>query len=395
MLRLALALALALVPLTARGGELVVTPGGLIQADGRFFVDDAADPHTDQFAIRSLRPELDATFDHASARLVPDFAGGKIVLQDAYIDLTYTPYLAVRAGKFKVPFGLERLQPEGTPMFVERGLPTQIAPNRDLGVMLFGALLDGGVQWQLGVFDGVPDGAIGDGDDDDHKDLAARVFVVPFPCPRSPLRGLGFGVATTYGRAHGSLASPDLAAYKTTGMTTFVAYPTGATLDDTAIADGVRWRITGQGHWFYGPFGALAEYVRSQQRVALGPIATVVPAQAWQVEVQWVVTGEDATYHNVTPAAPFDPEHHTWGAFDVVARYDEFRVDGGALSDKILDPTKAARRARGYSVGVDWFLSRYLRAQLDAERTTFRLGFAGGIDRPDEDTIVGRLQASF
>jgi phosphate-selective porin OprO/OprP len=330
------------------------------------------------------------TFDdgHAAARLVPDFAGGKLVVQDAYVDLKYVEGITLRAGKMKVPFGLERLQYEGTTMFVERGLPTQIAPNRDVGVELYGTIARG-LQWQLGVFDGVPDGAIGDGDGTSSKDYVARVFVVPYPCPRSPLRGLGFGGAVTYGHDYGTTAAPELPAYKTQGQTTFVAY------DSTALADGTRWRATAQGHWFVGPFGALGEYVRSQQRVANAAGVADVTADSWQVEAQWVITGDDATYAGVVPREPLDPAHHRWGAVDVVARYDELRVNGGAFTAQLLDPSKAARRARGYGVGVDWFLSSHVRATLDGQWTTFRLGFANSTDRPDEVVATARMQASF
>jgi phosphate-selective porin OprO/OprP len=330
------------------------------------------------------------TFDdgHAQARIVPDFAGGKLVVQDAYVDLKYLDWITLRAGKMKVPFGLERLQYEGTTMFVERGLPTQIAPNRDVGVELFGTIARG-VQWQLGVFDGVPDGAIGDGDLSDSKDYVGRVFVVPSPCPHSPLRGLGFGVAATYGHDYGTASQPELPAYKTQGGTTFVSY------DSTAVADGTRWRVSGQGHWFFGPFGALGEYARSQQRVANSTGIGEVTADAWQVEAQWVVTGDDATYGGVKPREALDPAHHRWGAIDVVARYDELRVNGGAFTAQLLDPAKAARRARGYGVGVDWFLSEHVRATLDGQLTTFRLGFANATDRPDELVLTARMQASF
>jgi hypothetical protein len=56
---------------------------------------------------------------------------------------------------------------------------------------------------------------------------------------------------------------------------------------------------------------------------------------------------------------------------------------------------KAARRARGYGVGADWFASAHLRATLDMQLTTFRLGFADATDRPDELVITARLQAAF
>ena len=58
-------------------GTTSIHIGGYTQFDSRFFADDAADPHTDQFGFRSIRPELKGTvFEHYDFRLLPDFAGG-------------------------------------------------------------------------------------------------------------------------------------------------------------------------------------------------------------------------------------------------------------------------------------------------------------------------------
>ena len=372
-----------LLPLAASADDHLRS-GGLLQVDGRWFPEGGVD----QFLTRSVRTELDATFERVEARLVPDFAGGKLVVQDAYLDVAYLEGVTLRVGKMKVPFGLERLQPEGTPMFVERGLPTQIAPNRDIGVELYGEIARV-VTWQLAVLNGVPDGTIGDTEVGDQKDGVARVFVKPVPCVEA-----GLGGAVTYGFDHGTLASPQVAQYRTQGQNTFAQYPAGTTLDTTAIAQGRRWRATSQGYWFQGPFGAMAEYVRSSQAVELGLTRATVIAEAWQVEAQWVITGDRATYKNVTPRHPFDPDTGDIGAFDVVARFDELRLDENAFAAKILDPAKSARRARGFGLGADWFATSHLRATLDAERTVFRGGGKSG-DRPEETVVIGRLQASF
>ncbi|MGE5128919.1 MAG: porin, partial [Sphingomonadaceae bacterium] len=215
------------------------------------------------------------------------------------------------------------------------------------------------------------------------------------PCPNSLLHGLGVGAAMTYGHDYGTLATPELPTYRTQGQTAFVQYPTGPTLATTAVADGMRWRADVQGHLFVGRFGALSEYARSAQHVVLGANVGNVIADAWMIEAQWVLTGEDATYASVVPRAPFEFARRQWGAVDVVVRYDVLRVQHGAFSEQLLDPSKAARRTRGYSIGADWFASTHVRVTLDAERTTFRLGFAGGTNRPDETVMTARLQVVF
>jgi phosphate-selective porin OprO/OprP len=363
--------------------------GGFTQFDGRFFVAEGNDPHTDTFGFRSIRPDLQGTlFDHFDFRLMPDFANARVVIQDAYIDVRYGDAVKLRFGKFKVPFGLERLQGETSTLFVERGLPTQLAPNRDLGVQVFGDLFGGRFSYQVGAFNGVADGGSGDTDVSDDKEAAARVFVKPFAA-------LGIGAAVTYGHKSGTLAQTDVPTFRTQGQTTFFSYSTGTTLMDTVVADGVHWRATGQASYYTGPVGVLAEYVRSVQHVVLDGTHQRVAADAWQIAGQWVITGDAATFKSVTPNKPLDPAKGQWGAFDVVGRIGELRlIEDDVFDDGYADQTKAARRAWSAGGGVNWYPNRSFRFFVDFERTWYRLGAKDG-DRAAENSVVGRVQTVF
>ncbi len=363
--------------------------GGFTQFDGRFFVADSKDPHTDTFGFRSIRPDLQGTlFEHFDFRLLPDFAGARVVLQDVYADVHYGDAVKVRFGKFKVPFGLERLQGETQTLFVERGLPTQLAPNRDLGVQVFGELANGRVAYQVGVFNGVADGQSGDADVSDDKEAAARVFV-------KVGAGLGVGVAGTYGDKSGTVATPDVPTFKTQGQTTFFACKTGTTLMDTVVADGRHWRATGQASYYAGPVGVLGEFVRSVQHVGLDGTNVRVVIDAWQLAAQYVLTSDAATYKSVTPVHPLDPSKGYWGAFDVGARLGELRLrDSEVFAEGLADQARSARRAWSAGGGVNWYPNRNFRFVLDYERTWYVLGGKDG-DKPSENSLVGRVQTVF
>jgi phosphate-selective porin OprO/OprP len=383
-----------------RDGTTKLTIGGYTQFDGRFFVAEGNDPKVDQFSFRSIRADLGGTvFDHYDFRLLPDFAGGKLVIQDAWVDVRYTDAAVVRFGKSKTGFGLERMQRESATTFVERGQPSSLTPNRDLGVAVHGDLAGGFVSYSLGLYNGVADGASGDGDVSNGKEGIVALSVKPFVRGGSLAKQLRIGGGFTYGDRTGTLAQPDTAQYKTQGQTTFFAYKTGTTLMDTVIADGIQWRATGNADWYAGPFGALAEYVRSVQHVVLDHTHTKVIAEAWQVLGQWVLTGEAATYKSVVPAYPFDPAKGHWGAFDIAARVGELRFANSAPFDaKIADPTKSVLRAWSAGAGVDWFPNRTFRFVIDLERTWFRLGAkgdSGPVDRASETSIIGRAQTVF
>jgi phosphate-selective porin OprO/OprP len=111
---------------------------GLLQVDSRWFLRDTALDDRDSMLIRRARPILDATVLRiVDLRLVPDFAEGRAQVFDAYLDVRPRPWLKVRAGKFKPPIGLERLQGDPDMPFNERALSSNLSPARDTGAQLF------------------------------------------------------------------------------------------------------------------------------------------------------------------------------------------------------------------------------------------------------------------
>jgi phosphate-selective porin OprO/OprP len=367
--------------------------GGYMQFDGNYFLGNNTSGLTNQFLFRSIRPELRGTmYRYYDFRLLPDFAGGKLVIQEAYVDLHYTDAIEVRFGKFKVPFGLERLQPEVATTFVERGLPSLLTPNRDLGVELFGVLACGIVSYQAGVFDAIADNASIDTDISDHKDLAARLFITPLVSGPPIVRELGFGGAATIGYDHGTLAQTDVGTWLTQGLNTFFQYDVGATptTANTALADGRHTRVSAQASWYTGPIGVLAEYIRSDQFVDKnGSAPELIEMDGWQVLGQYVIYGGRSSFEGVVPTDP------SLGAFSIAARIGEIRlIDDTVFTSGLADPTKSARDALSFGVGADWIPKRALRFMVDLENTEFDGGAKTG-DRPTETSLIGRVQTVF
>lgn len=366
---------------------------GYVQFDGRFFFDDEERPANDTFILRRVRPIFEGTvFKIFDFRIMPDFGGGTTVLQDAYLDARFSPKIKVRAGKFKPPVGLERLQSGTDILFVERGFPTNLVPNRDLGVQLFGDLAGGNVSWAAGVFNGVPDGSSGDLDSNDGKDYAARVFFQPFLAGNGSWKGLGFGVAASTGDQEGTPASTGLAGYRTPGQQTFFSYRSDGTAAGTVIADGERFRLSPQGYLYRGPFGLLAEYVISRQEVRRADVAAELENTSFQVAASWVFGGEPS-FRAVSPKKPFDREAGTWGAFEIAARYSRLEVDEDTFP-VFANLASSAEAAEAWALGFNWYLNRNVRVYLDYERTRFEGGAAGG-DREDENILFSRFQIAF
>ncbi len=365
-------------------GDYRLQFNAILQADGRFFAKDPARLETDSFLLRSGRPILQATvggrFDLA---LVPDFGQGQSLIQDAYIDARVSPKARLRVGKLKTPFGLERLQAESSLQLVERALPTDIVPNRDVGVQISGDLRGGVVSYAVALLNGVLDGASQDLATADAKDGVARVFLRPFRRGDGPLRGLGFGMATTLGRQQGPLPS-----YRTPGQVVFFSYVKDAT------ADGRRIRLSPQASFYGGPLGLLAEYVRSTQAVRRDPVRANVTNDAWQVTASWLLTGEKATPGTLKPRRSFDPGKGGWGALELAARVHQLRVGDNAFSSGFADLTKSARKATAWGLDLHWYLNRNVKYVVNFEQTRFDGGAAAG-DRETENVAFFRAQLAF
>lgn len=351
---------------------------------------------TESFDLRRLRADLRGTvYRDYDFRVNLDYAGNRVEVLDAYLDACLTSALQLRVGKFKEPVGLERLQGVFALTFAERGLPTALAPNRDIGAQLHGSIGGSLFGYAVGLFNGVADGASGDHDPSDGKDLSGRVFVHPFERGGwAVLKGLGLGVAGTVGSHRGSPEATGLPTLRTTiGRSTFLRYRADGTATGTVVADGRRTRIAPQGYWYWRNFGVLGEYIRTRTEVRLGDVSTDLTHRAWQVAGSWVLTGEPATHHGVVPTRVFDPGRGTWGAWAVALRVQGLEGDVDAFP-LLADPMQSVLAVDGFTIGVHGYLNRAVRFLLDYERTRFEAAPGGG-HRSAEGVLVSRFQVAF
>lgn len=397
-------------------GSNVLRLGALVQADGRYFADSATPSTANTWLLRRARPILQGTLDDIyDFKLMPDFGGGKTIVQDAFVAARFRPWLTLTVGKFKPPVGLERLQSAADNRFIERALPTDLVPNRDIGVQIAGDWEGGRIDYAVGVFNGVADGTSSDNNptpdlgSDGKGDVAARVFLRPFLLSGNPaLTGFGLGVAGTYVHATGGPGNTLLASYKSPGQQSFFSYRSNSTATQTqpalnsgTYAHGERLRLAPQLYYTVGPFGLLGEYTRVRQGVArIEGVAThsaLLTSSAWQAQLSWLVTGEKESFGGIVPNTPFHLAGPGWGALELVARAQELIVDTRAFaggSNSFANPATGAERARAVGLGVNWYLNRNLKWMLDYELTRFKGGAVGG-DRPDEKALFTRFQLAF
>jgi phosphate-selective porin OprO/OprP len=373
-------------------GDFRLQFGLLVHADARFALEDGNGQYIDNFSVRRLRPYLRGRVARRfEFYLNPDFVGGTLVVQDAYVDTVFAPAFRVRAGKGKTPFGLERLHPASNILFMERAFPTALAPNRDIGVQVLGDLSGGVVSYLAGVMNGVADGGSADVDTNDGKDLSGRVIFRPFTKRAdAALRALGFGLSGSRGAASGVLALP---VFRTqTLQQPYFSYAIAGS--DPVVADGTRSRYSPQVWYFHKAFGGWAEYVKTTTPLRRGDVTDDIDHEAWQVAASWVLTGENATDAGggVRPHRNFDFGNGGRGAFQIAARYHALKVDDRAFALGFA-AAGASRTADAYTVGFRWYATGNLWYTLNFERTVF--ADDPGAPRRAENGLAFRTQLNF
>ncbi len=379
--------------LKSADGQFEYRLRGLLQLDYRDFGGDAFPSAVDGFIARRIRPTFEGTvFGKYGFRFTPEFGGGNSGIVDAYLDARLDPAFQVRLGKFKPFVGLERLQGGADIKFIERSyVSNNILPNRDLGVSLYGDVPGKKLNYAVGVFNGVTDGGENTTaqDANSDKEFAARLFATPFADSEGPLRGLGFGIAGTHGKSVNSTSATGLPGYKTPGQANnFFAY------DSSVVANGSRTRWSPQAYYYHGPFGLIAEYAQVSQDLSRNGTAATAENSAWQVAGSWLLTGEDASFRGVKPYSRFvSGDDGGWGAFELVARYQENSVDPTLpTSFRTTSSNGYALKARSAAVGLNWYLNEASRLAVNYERTKLD---GGTLDGQTENFLVARYQLAF
>ena len=395
--------------LSSADTNFVLKLRGLVQIDTRTFIDDnSASIGNDGFVVRRARPIIEGTvYRDFDFLLTPDLSGSAATLVDAWVNYRYRPELQFRIGKMKGPVGLENLQADSVGSFNERSMVSALVPVRNIGFQLGGDIGGGVASYALGVYNGAGDARNpANNDFNDAKEYAGRLFLQPFKkSSLAGLQGLGFGVGGSYADVTSNVnglpntTGGTLPGFVTSGLQQFFAYNPAA---GAVTADGVHWRLSPQGYYYYGPFGLLGEYVVSDQGVlnTTSQARANLAQTAWQVSAQWVLTGESASFTGITPQRAFDPRNGKWGAWQLVARYAQLDIDDDTFGS-FANPLTSARSAQGWSVGLNWWLNRNIRVLTSYSRTTFDGGGGAGATAPaavtqqPEEAFLTRVQLSF
>ncbi len=362
-------------PTIVFGKDVTLQIRGKLQLDWRQF-----DPQIDEdrFDFRTarvgLKGDLTKHFDYEIERAVEQ--EGKFgEWKDVYLNWSTFDILRVKAGRFKMPFGLEQNTGATDVDFAYRSLASStIAPARDRGVMAYGEL--GRLGYEVGLFD--DDGDNGELKEpqfveagEDLKDVGPSFAVrltgdlfraLPVP---NKLKSANFGVAYTNASVPEGLNS--LRGQSVWGTEDFF---------EPVYVKGRRQRLGAQFDWTPGPAGLKAEWMQSREQ-RLGQsnrnedLSDFI-GTGWYVSGTWFVTGEDKD-DNVNPRNPIF--QGGIGAIEIGARYDQLEFSsanntGAAFTNPRADPL-LANTDQVWTFGVNWLLNRWVRVITNAIHEEF------------------------
>jgi phosphate-selective porin OprO/OprP len=381
--------------LKSADSNFVLNLAGFAQVDGHYYATPAIGAK-DTFTIRRMRAIASGTvYKYFDYYMQVDFASGvtatttnDALLQDAYVNIHPWKALQLQAGKFKEPVSMEVLPLDQYLWFLERGFPTELAPNRDVGVEIHGDLWNGALSYAAGAFNGVPDGGSGDVEvADNDKDAVARFITYPLRNTQlTALQNFGFGLGSSYGFQAGT-TTPTFA---TVGRQTFFGY------NSTVSEGGQHLRLDPQGAYWWGPVCAYWEYAISDEKFRLPSKKSQAYFQnsGWDIDASWYLTGESNVFGVLpTVASPFRFDGSGWGAFQLAARFGELSMDPAAFP--LYAKSGSAQGATSWSVALDWYLNHNVKCILEYSQTAFSGSHLAGVSAQDEKALLGRLQFGF
>jgi phosphate-selective porin OprO and OprP len=278
--------------------------------------------------------------------------------RDVFVELRKWRAMRVRAGRFKVPFGQERLTSVSDLDFVHRSMATQaLTPGRDTGVELNGRIRARTLTYQAGVFHHDGDVSRGGTDAPAGRTVAARVVGTPFAWASSrAVQRVEVGV---------SMATGDVPE----GLNGLRARTSN---EYEAVAPvyvfGTRVRFAADAAFAQGPLSIKGEFLQARDRRTRQGLGDEdlpdVVAHGWYVNAASFVLGRLKS-NGTAPRTPL------WGggigAIQLAARIESLAFRSTTPGEEPLPtpraPTIRPNDIHALTLGVNWFPVRFIKLQ--------------------------------
>jgi phosphate-selective porin OprO/OprP len=353
-----LALLIVLTAIPASAQQPSITAGDWLRVDFRArFQGDVRKSEA------PIRGDEDGGLDIARRRVGIDGQAGHVGFQveyevgahewrDVYVDYRQFKPAQVRAGIFKVPFGLEENTSATNLDFIYRArISSRLAPGRDRGVSVHGRVLKNVVSYEAGVFgnDGVNARPSNSTRVFGKRTWAVRVLTHPFRSSRSPLASVQIGAAIS--GTDVPLGFPAVRARTVFGASFY---------DSDVWVQGRRQRTGLEARWQPGRVSIQSEYIRLTderrgQSVEDGDLSPLL-AHGWYVSGTYAVTRKRNRY----------------GRIEAAVRYETLSFGSKGHAG---EPSKCPRADavlgnidRVTTLGVNWHVNRWVKVQANLIR---------------------------
>lgn len=328
--------------------------------------------------------------------------------RDVFVNVRPAAFAQIQGGKFKIPFGYERLTGPGNLDFVYRSrVSDALTPGRSIGVMAHGRAFNRVLRYAVGTFrddgDQPPDlepvePLPGEEPVQEGRTWALRATVAPLRLTSLPGKYNDLEIGGAYTRGTIPEGRNHLQ-----GDTVFG----GDFFDRQYYTKGQRARFGLEASWAIGPASVAAEYIvsrdaREGQGVGNeGQLDNDLPeieGRGWYVAGTWVVTGENRG-GGVNPKRPL--LQGGFGAIEVTGRYEQLRfASAGSPTEPPSRSPRAATVApngdRAWTLGVNWYVNRWVKIRFNLINETLddpELGPAP--DASSLRTIVAQFGVGF
>lgn len=357
--------------------EFVIQFHNLTQVDGRFYLQGGQRTTRDTFGLPRewfiFNGQLTRPFEYYVA-INQGF--NNLNLLDAFLNIHYDDRLQFKVGRYKTPYTYEfyslpingLLTPERSQFF------NNFALNRDVGLMAWGNFFDKRLDYAVGIFNGSPNGFL---DFEDSKNVLAYVNARPFAFLDLPaLRYFNVGGSLDAGHSLQPRIPPTLRLnVPTTGDLAvgvpFLAFREGV----LESGDQALWSL--HMAWYYRQLSLIGEWQSGYESYAFNtsPLArTRAVTQSFYVWTGYFLTGEEVSGRGmVKPLRPFDVRRGKWGpgAIELAFRYNYLDVGDEVFEGGFADPRLWTDRLQSIDLGVNWYLSQYVKVFAGWQHTEF------------------------
>lgn len=351
--------------LSSYDGQFSFELGGRLMLDAAAYVEDQVKLGNGT-EIRRARLEAEGImYSEWGYEFGVDFAGADADIKDAYIEYRGGWPSVVKIGQFKEAFSLEELTSSRYITFMERALPNELAPGRNIGV----AIHSRGEGWTtaIGLFGEAFDDDVGS-EGDEGWGISGRVTYAPW---REDRKALHLGAALSMRTANDEHevkfdSRPEShitdVKYLNTGDITEV---------DNVSLLGLEAALV-QGAW-----SLQGELIQAQ--VSRGSGFETLDFSGWYVYGSWFLTGESRMYKakkgSFGRVKPISDE----GAWELALRLSSLDLTDGPIT---------GGEAEQLTLGLNWYVNPRLRMMMnyihvDNDAFADDAGDALGDDNPD------------